>query len=82
MARIGIIEAQKNDEELTEVLNAALSEGDARSAKSGYFTTDGLLVRKWLPSDNDVEEPVLQVVIPRKYCDLVLRSAHGEVSPA
>ena len=79
LPRTELIEAQGNDEELTELLGAALADG-LISAKRGYFTVDGLLVRKWLPSDNDVVEPVLQVVIPRKYRNLVLRSAHGGVS--
>ena len=40
-----------------------------------------MLVRKWLPYDDcSVNDPVFQVVIPTKFRDVVLETAHGDVA--
>ena len=45
----------------------------------GYFFQDKLLVRKWVPCEGDfVGELVFQVVVPEKFCDTVLKTAHDE----
>lgn len=47
----------------------------------GYFLLDEVLVRKWLPYDDcSVNDPVFQVVIPTKFRDVVLETAHGDVA--
>ena len=44
----------------------------------GYFVQDGMLVRKWLPCDEDVVgAPVFQVVVPQDFRS-VLRTAPDE----
>lgn len=51
------------------------------SLAHGYFLLDEVLVRKWLPYDDcSVNDPVFQVVIPTKFRDVVLETAHGDVA--
>lgn len=73
-----VIEAQKNDRNLEKYV--ALASGDD-NVDHGYLIQNGLLLRRWSPrADNDVADQVLQVVMPVKYRELVLKAAHGEAS--
>lgn len=54
---------------------------DFDNASWGYFLQNGVLVRKWVPScDNFVGEPVVQIVVPQKFRQLVLKAAHDSVA--
>lgn len=73
-----VIEAQKNDCTLEKYF--ALASGDD-NIDHGYLIQNGLLLRRWSPrADNDVADQVLQVVMPVKYREVVLKAAHGEAS--
>lgn len=73
-----VIEAQKNDCTLEKYF--ALASGDD-NVDHGYLIQNGLLLRRWSPrADNDVADQVLQVVMPVKYREVVLKAAHGEAS--
>lgn len=44
---------------------------------SGYYLDGEVLVRKWVPHCKDfVGDPIVQVVVPKKLRDLVLKTAH------
>ncbi|KAL2087168.1 hypothetical protein ACEWY4_018227 [Coilia grayii] len=78
LPRDDLVAAQQGDEELAGVLSGALPVEDVNSYTSGYFVIDGVLVRKW--SAYGDADPVLQVVVPGKFRELVLQSAHGDVA--
>uniref|UniRef100_A0A8C1RHP2 Gypsy retrotransposon integrase-like protein 1 n=1 Tax=Cyprinus carpio TaxID=7962 RepID=A0A8C1RHP2_CYPCA len=73
--------AQKEDSTLSELFAGVLPVEERHSAARGYFVQDGLLVRKWMPQINDVlEDPVFQIVVPVKFRDLILQTAHGDIA--
>ena len=57
------------------------SEGDLKSVSSGYFLSDGLLLRKWVRVVSGVQvDSVVQVVVPSKFRDVVLSTSHDGVA--
>lgn len=73
--------AQKEDDTLKELFEWVLPPEELRSAARGYFVQDGLLVRKWsYHTDKGVEDPVFQIVVPTKFREVVLKTAHGDVA--
>lgn len=78
LPREDLVAAQQGDEELAGVLSGALPVEDVNFYTSGYFVIDGVLVRKW--SAYGDADPVLQLVVPVKFRELVLQSAHGDVA--
>lgn len=49
--------------------------------RHGYFLQDGMLVRKWIPHGSDFAgDSVIQVVVPEKYCLLVLKISLDELA--
>ncbi|XP_061744139.1 uncharacterized protein LOC133543542 [Nerophis ophidion] len=71
-----LIEAQKNDQSFEKYF--ALASTDPTM---GYFIQNGVLLHTWLPGvDPEVAGQVIQVMVPDKYRDLILRTAHGAES--
>ncbi|KAK0153503.1 Retrovirus-related Pol polyprotein from transposon 412 [Merluccius polli] len=68
-----LVEAQGKDQSLEKFFALA-----AADPGKGYLVQNGVLLRKWLfCADPDVADQVMQVVVPDKYRDLVLKTAHG-----
>ncbi|KAK0135992.1 Retrovirus-related Pol polyprotein from transposon 412 [Merluccius polli] len=68
-----LVEAQGKDQSLEKFFALAASDPG-----KGYLVQNGVLLRKWLfCADPDVADQVMQVVVPDKYRDLVLKTAHG-----
>ena len=76
--RNDFILAQKEDEGLGELVGGALSGDEMPSSERGYFILEGLLVRKFVSYCEGLTETLLQIVVPNKYRDVVLQTAHGE----
>lgn len=58
-----------------------ISVEEVRSAVSGYFIQDELLLRKYVPCKKGLmEESVIQVVVPKPFQESVMKVAHGEVA--
>ena len=73
-----VVEAQKNDTTLEKYFALVV---DNQGVEHDYFVQDGLLLRGWLPlAGTDVTGQVVQVVMPEKYCDLVLKATRGKTS--
>lgn len=52
-----------------------------KSLASGYFTQNGLLLRKWTPCyDKILGAPVVQIVIPKGLREFILKTAHGDIA--
>lgn len=70
---------QRADPPLSQLFDVVLSTEDGNSTASGYLLQDELLVRKWLLHGKDfVGKPVLQIVVPVKFRDEVLKTAHDQ----
>lgn len=77
LSRVDIAEAQKSDLSLQKYFEWARDDCLDR----GYFVKDGMLLRRWSPSvGNDVRDQILQVVMPEKFRDVALKTAHGETA--
>jgi len=62
---------------LREMFERVLPVSEINSAANGYFLQNEVLYRKWLPIGEDcVENEVFQLVVPAKFCHLVLEVAH------
>ena len=54
---------------------------DVPSLVQGYYLQGQLLVRKWLPhGDHFLGNPVIKIVVPYTFRDLVLQSSHGDIA--
>ena len=73
-----VVLAQKDDEGLVELYARAVTTETLQSDQGGYFIVDGLLVRNFV--HNELNETWLQIIIPKKYRGLVLKTAHGDVA--
>jgi len=63
-------------EEFPEVFTAC-AVTELESSAGGYFLLDEVFVGKWLPHDDgSVSDPVFQVVVPAKFREVVLETAH------
>lgn len=71
-----LVEAQGKDQSLEKYFALA-----AADPGKGYLVQNGLLLRRWSSCvDPDVADQVMQVMVPDKYRDLVLKTAHGKES--
>ena len=79
LSRKELVDAQTEDETLTELFAAVVSGSDINSMTQGYFLQEGMLLRK---SVSHIEpflgEPVAQVVVPQTFRNKVLRVAHDD----
>jgi hypothetical protein len=78
LSRNKVVLAQKDDEGLVELYARAVTTETLQSDQGGYFIVDGLLVRNFV--HNELNETWLQIIIPKKYRGLVLKTAHGDVA--
>lgn len=77
LSRSEMIDAQKDDLGLRKYFDLASD----LSMDNNYCVQNGLLLRRWSPfATLEVADPVLQVVVPEKYRNLVLKTAHGEMT--
>ena len=78
LSRKDIVDAQKYDQNLQKYLAFT---ADDKHLDHGYFVLDGLLLRRWSPTaDTEVADQVMQAVMPEKYREVALKTAHGETS--
>lgn len=81
ISRDELILAQGKDAGLTTLFASVKSHKEIESMASGYFLSDGILVRKWMPcNDRVVGGPIFQIVIPDGLRELVLKTAHGDIA--
>ncbi|KAI2656583.1 Zinc finger and SCAN domain-containing protein 25 [Labeo rohita] len=81
ISRAELVAAQRDDPGLKSLFTAVLPPEDVESAATGYFIDDGVLLRKWLAQKEDCGgESFVQVVVPEKFRDVVLRLAHGDIA--
>lgn len=68
---------QKADLSLKSLFEQVGTDAQIESSARGYFLNDGLLVRKWVPhGENFVGDPIVQIVLPEKFRESVLKVAH------
>lgn len=73
------IAAQQSDPELKGLFDAVLTPNEIACATSGYFVQDKVLLRKWsLQGEQGIGEPLVQVVVPVQFREVVLKMAHGD----
>ena len=76
-----LVKEQRADPSLQELCNGALSAAEMETAAQGYFFLDEVLVRKWLPQGEEfIGDPVVQIVVPKKFREAVLKIAHDNVA--
>uniref|UniRef100_A0A4W6FVS0 Gypsy retrotransposon integrase-like protein 1 n=1 Tax=Lates calcarifer TaxID=8187 RepID=A0A4W6FVS0_LATCA len=79
VSRSDLAQEQSSDLSLRELFHMVLPGAKGKSAARGYFLQDQLLVRKWVPhGDCFVGNPVFQIVVPEKFREEVLRTAHNQ----
>lgn len=77
MSRSDIAEAQKVDQSLQKYFDLTADDNVDRC----YFVKDGLLLRRWSPTvGTDVRDQIVQVVMPEKFREVALKTAHGEIA--
>ena len=70
---------QRADAALSGLFDQVRPSNEAKSATLGYFLKNKVLVRKWVPQDCEgVGEAVVQVVVPTKYRNEVLKCSHDQ----
>ena len=70
---------QQNDPDISALIQNASDETDASKNSNCYFMKNGILMRKWRPSDvsvDDTWQARTQIVIPKAYRSEVLSLAH------
>lgn len=73
--------AQQNDPGLQQLFKSVVPSQEVRSAVSGYFVQDELLLRKYVPCKKGlIGEAVIQVVVPKSFREMVMKVAHGGVA--
>ena len=80
LSRKQLIKAQGDDPEISELKEKALSDDDIAKVPVGYYLKDGVLMRKFRPSDVAADEEwavVNQVVVPKVYRNDILSMAHS-----
>ena len=71
--------AQKEDEDLVGLFAVVWTGEEQRSAANGYFVVENLL-RKWSQFNGEVGDPVIQIVMPKSFRNVILQTAHGDVA--
>lgn len=71
---------QQSDETLKPQYEQVVDNAEIQNRAKGYFIKEGVLLRKWFPHAGDcIGDPVVQVVVPRKFRSLVLKTAHDRL---
>ena len=75
-----LVREQKADPTLNDLFNCVLPKQDVNNLAQGYFIEDGVLLRKCVPHGHGFSagDPIVQIVIPSRFRETVLRSAHYE----
>lgn len=70
---------QRADPSLEEMFGQALPGGEVENYSHGYFLLNNMLVRKWVPHNDDfLGDSIIQIVVPSKLRKAVLTLAHDE----
>ena len=81
LSKSELIVAQQEDPELKLLFREVKPRDEMESLARGYFLLDDVLVRKWIPHDDcSVSDPVFQIIIPAKFREVVLETAHDDVA--
>ena len=78
-SKSNLVIEQQNDPEISALIQNASDETDASKNSICYFMKNGILMRKWRPSDvsaDDTWQVRTQIVIPKTYRSEVLSLAH------
>lgn len=76
-----LVQAQKSDPSLKILFESVSPAADMESAAQGYFVFGDVLVRKWCAQGEDfVGKPTVQIVVPLKFRDAVLKASHDNVA--
>nr|XP_046229617.1 uncharacterized protein LOC124050808 isoform X1 [Scatophagus argus] len=80
VSRSDLVVEQRADPSLRPLFELVLATEDVNSVAGGYLLQGELLVRKWLPHGEDfVGKPVFQTVVPAKFRDDILKTAHNQL---
>lgn len=80
VSRESLIKEQLEDETLKSLLTLAISEQNSETELlSGYFIREGLLLRRWVSEIEPITKNYVQVVVPFKFRESVIRLAHNGV---
>ena len=80
LSREKLISEQTNDPELACLRDGALPDDEIIKVPVGYYLKEGVLMRKWRPSDIPASEDwavIHQVVVPKSYRREILSLAHS-----
>ena len=78
-SRHQLIKEQEDDVEIARLREQAVTEPEAEKSAVCYYLKDSLLMRKWTPSDKQINEgwcETHQIVVPVRYRNDILRIAH------
>lgn len=79
LSREQLIVEQRKDEKMSSLFEAVVPVEQLECVSQGYFVEDGVLMRKWRPSNAaaaDEWQIVKQVVVPSSFRPKILRLAH------
>ena len=80
ISKSNLIDAQKSDPEIASLFARACDEKEIAEHAIGYYVKNGILMRKWRPTDVCVDDEWSvrnQIVIPKTYRAEVLSLAHA-----
>ena len=76
-----LVKEQALDPSLKGLFGQVSPVEELRNAALGYFVQNDVLVRKWVPHCDDyVGKPVVQIVVPQPFRQMVLKVAHDDVA--
>lgn len=76
-----LMNEQSGDPSLKPLFEQIFPEEDFQSASQEYFVLGDILVRKLVPrGDNYLGKPVVQIVVPQKFRQMVLKAAHDDTA--
>ena len=78
-SRHQLIQEQKDDVNIARLREQAVTEPEAEKLAVCYYIKDDLLMRKWTPSDDQINEgwsETHQIIVPNRYRNDILRIAH------
>ncbi len=79
VSRVDLTVEQRADPSLSALFEQVLPAEEVKDSSRGYFIHNEVLVRKWVPhGDSFIGDPVIQVVVPAKFRESVLKLAHDD----
>ena len=79
LSRQKLIDRQQSDPEIISLLDRVVPEDELDNIPVAYYLRDGVLMRKWRPTDIPASEDwavVHQIVVPENYRQEIMRLAH------